>query len=279
MNKLKPLVSVNIPTYNSERTLEECLHSVKNQTYPYIEIIIIDSYSKDRTLEIAKDYGAQVFFADSLSEARKVGIKNSRGKYIFFLDSDQYIESKVIQKCLIECEKNGHDAITLFEKSLIEKNTFVEKIIAYDKWLFHSQEDDDAIYGTAIPRFFKAYLFENITWPKGLLGFEHNIIYHEVAKQDANVKFIKDLHIYHHEVGSFSKVFKKFYRYGHSYIPALGQDRKLVFFHSMPRRIYFTKKAFDKPLYLVGLFVLYFIKIFAAGIGIISYVFKKMWKK
>ncbi|GAI87448.1 unnamed protein product [marine sediment metagenome] len=39
---IKPLVSINIPTYNSEKTLDECLSSVKNQTYKKIEIIIID---------------------------------------------------------------------------------------------------------------------------------------------------------------------------------------------------------------------------------------------
>ena len=49
------LVSVNIPTYNSESTLEQCLKAVKNQTYKDIEIVIIDSYSKDKTLDIAKN--------------------------------------------------------------------------------------------------------------------------------------------------------------------------------------------------------------------------------
>ena len=52
------LVSVTIPTYNSEKTLRKTLMSVKNQSYKNIEIIIIDSNSKDKTIEIAKKYGA-----------------------------------------------------------------------------------------------------------------------------------------------------------------------------------------------------------------------------
>ena len=51
---MKKLVSVTIPTFNSEKTLEKTLENVKNQTYKNIEIIIVDSYSDDKTLEIAK---------------------------------------------------------------------------------------------------------------------------------------------------------------------------------------------------------------------------------
>jgi glycosyltransferase involved in cell wall biosynthesis len=53
-----PALSVVIPTYNSERTLRECLESIKNQDYPKnkIEIIIADGGSTDRTMEIARKY-------------------------------------------------------------------------------------------------------------------------------------------------------------------------------------------------------------------------------
>ena len=58
--KMKKLVSVTIPTFNSEKTLEKTLEKVKTQTYENIEIIIIDSYSNDKTLEIAKKFNAKV---------------------------------------------------------------------------------------------------------------------------------------------------------------------------------------------------------------------------
>lgn len=79
---IKPLVSINIPTYNSEKTLDQCLSSVKNQTYKKIEIIIIDSYSTDRTIEIAKKFSAEILTAESLATARKTGVEGSKGKYI-----------------------------------------------------------------------------------------------------------------------------------------------------------------------------------------------------
>ncbi|MFH7873662.1 MAG: glycosyltransferase, partial [Candidatus Aenigmatarchaeota archaeon] len=52
-NAPKPLVSIIIPTYNSEKTLAKCLESIKNQSYKNIEIIVVDRFSKDKTAEIA----------------------------------------------------------------------------------------------------------------------------------------------------------------------------------------------------------------------------------
>ena len=54
------MVSVVIPTYNSEKTLEKCLKSIMDQTFKNIEIIVVDRFSEDRTVEIAKRYGARI---------------------------------------------------------------------------------------------------------------------------------------------------------------------------------------------------------------------------
>ncbi len=56
-----PLVSVVIPTRNSERTLKECLRSVNAQSYPNVEIIVVDSASNDKTAEIASRASARTF--------------------------------------------------------------------------------------------------------------------------------------------------------------------------------------------------------------------------
>ncbi len=53
---MKELVSITIPTYNSEKSLGECISAAKKQSYKKTEIIISDSYSKDKTLKIPKKY-------------------------------------------------------------------------------------------------------------------------------------------------------------------------------------------------------------------------------
>lgn len=96
-----PLVSVIIPTKNSEKFLEECLKSIKNQAYGNIEIIVVDNNSGDRTKEIAKKYADKVFnCGPERSAQRNFGANQSSGAYFFFVDSDMVVSSKVAESCV-----------------------------------------------------------------------------------------------------------------------------------------------------------------------------------
>lgn len=269
-----PLVSVIIPTYNSERTLQECLNALKEQNYKNIEIIITDSFSKDRTKEIASRFTNNIIDAESLALARKKGVELSRGKYILFLDSDQIINRDTIELSVRACEEEGYDGVTHFERSKICKNTFVERLINYDKWIFHSQQDDDPIYGTAEPRFFKADFVKKINFlDNPPITFELAIINLKMNQMGARIKFI-NAYIYHYETITFWQVAKKFFRYGFYYIPALKRFPNLVIQHSGPRRTYFTRRAFKHPFLLLGLFFLYGVKGLATFCGVIFSMFK-----
>ena len=52
-----PLVSVVIPTKDSIRTIERCLRSIREQTWPAVELVVIDNYSEDGTWEVAQEAG------------------------------------------------------------------------------------------------------------------------------------------------------------------------------------------------------------------------------
>lgn len=267
-----PLVSVNIATYNSEKTLKKCLDSVRNQTYKNIEIVIMDSYSKDRTVDIAKSYCARLAFASTLASARKAGADISRGDYIFVLDSDQILEPNVIERCVEACENEGFDGVTLYEKSLNIKNTFVERVIAYDKEIFHSLHDDDPLKGTAIPRFFRASFFKRVEFEKNPpITFEHTIIHYKIVQMGARIKFI-DAYIWHHETATLREVIKKFFRYGYYYIPAYRFNKELAIHHSLPRRTYFHYRAFKNPILFIGLFYVYLVKAISAFLGAVCYL-------
>ncbi|MBN1913374.1 MAG: glycosyltransferase family 2 protein [Candidatus Omnitrophica bacterium] len=269
-----PLVSVNIATYNSDKTLAKCLESLKRQSYKDIEIIIMDSYSKDKTLDIAKAYAAKIVFAPTLASARKAGAEASSGKYVFILDSDQVLEPDVIQRAVCACEEEGYDGVTFFEKSLITKNTFVERVIAYDKDVFHSLHDDDPIKGTAIPRFFRASYFKKVEFEKNPpITFEHTIIHQKIVEMGAKIKFI-DAYIWHHETTTIRQVARKFFRYGYYYIPAYRFNKQLAFCHSLPRRTYFHYKSLKNPLLFAGLFYVYLVKAVSAACGALFYLIK-----
>ena len=93
------LISVIIPTYNSEKYIAETLESAINQTYKNIEIIVVDDSSLDKTTKIVKNFikkDSRIKLFRSLkntvsgtpSYPRNIGIKKANGKYLSFLDSD-----------------------------------------------------------------------------------------------------------------------------------------------------------------------------------------------
>jgi len=271
----QPLVSVIVPTYNSARTLEECLNALVSQDYKNIEIIIADSFSKDKTKEIALRFTNSIIDAESLALARQKAVELAKGKYILFLDSDQIINPDTIELSVKTCEEEGYDGVTHFERSKIHKNTFVERLVNYDKWIFHSEQDDDPIHGTAEPRFFKADFAKRIDYlDNPPITFELAIINLKMNKMGAKIKFV-DVYIYHYETTTLWHVAKKFYRYGFYYIPALKRFPNLVIHHSGLRRSYFSARAFTHPFLLLGLFVLYGVKGVATFCGIIASAFKE----
>ncbi|MEM0050454.1 glycosyltransferase family 2 protein [Thermofilum sp.] len=102
-----PSVSIVIPTYNSERTLAQCLESIARQDYPRekIEIIIADGGSKDKTLEIAKNFGVNKILHNPLrtGEAGKaVGVEVAKNEIILFQDSDNVLDGQDWLRRMVE---------------------------------------------------------------------------------------------------------------------------------------------------------------------------------
>jgi glycosyltransferase involved in cell wall biosynthesis len=107
-----PLVSIIIPTKNSANTLGNTLESINNQTYRNYEIIIVDNYSTDDTVAIAKQYTNKIYIIGPERSAQiNFGIKNAHGKYIYRVDSDWIIEPTVLEQAIKKCEDEGFDAI------------------------------------------------------------------------------------------------------------------------------------------------------------------------
>lgn len=97
---MKPFISIIVPVYNSEKTLQRCVDSILNLTFIDWELLLIDDGSKDKSGEIcdkyaAKDCRIKIFHKANggVSSARNLGLDNAIGKWITFVDSDDYIES------------------------------------------------------------------------------------------------------------------------------------------------------------------------------------------
>lgn len=96
-------VSVIIPTYNRETLLVKAINSVLGQTYPHVELVVINDGSVDGTEQLIEKYVHHQNFIYHYQEnsgrsvARNTGIKLSSGEFLMFLDSDDYLEKDAIE--------------------------------------------------------------------------------------------------------------------------------------------------------------------------------------
>lgn len=118
----EPLVSVVVPTRNSEKTIGACLDSIKNQSYPNIEIIVVDNHSTDRTCDVARRYTEKVFLTGpERSAQRNYGAALAGGEYLLFPDSDMVLTEDVVRDCVdLVRESPGVAAVVIPEESFGE---------------------------------------------------------------------------------------------------------------------------------------------------------------
>lgn len=106
MNGDNPLVSIIIPVYNGENYIEECINSVRKQTYTKIEIVIINDGSTDLTESICKRFVGDniILFSTSnqgVSSARNKGLDIATGEFILFVDADDIIDATYVENLLL----------------------------------------------------------------------------------------------------------------------------------------------------------------------------------
>ncbi len=110
---MNPLISIIVPVYNAEKTINRCVDSILAQTYTHFELLLINDGSKDKSGEICdkyaeKDNRIKVFHQENggVSSARNKGIDNAIGEYITFIDSDDYIDNTYLEDFEINSEPN-----------------------------------------------------------------------------------------------------------------------------------------------------------------------------
>ncbi|MEU5721991.1 glycosyltransferase family A protein [Micromonospora sp. NPDC047738] len=140
---MNPLVSVVIPCYNRARTVELCVRSVRQQTYPAIEIIVVDDASSDGSAGVAESAGATVLRLPTNSgpgAARNLGAERARGEILFFLDADVALEPGSVAAAVAKLRSTprlGAICGVLRPESLLSDNLVAEyrALQMYHWWL------------------------------------------------------------------------------------------------------------------------------------------------
>jgi len=217
-----PLVSITIPSYNSEKTISLCLEGVSKQTYPNIETLVIDSYSSDSTRDIAASYGARVIDCDGkLLAARYLGLKEAKGQYVVLIDTDGILEPMAIERAVGLMD--DYDMV-VFEVWSYNTGWFIPKLHAASKQIINARFGKpgafDPTRGPFLPRFFKREILEKAfaaipqeLMPATIHG-DHAIIYYESYKVSQRVGGLRNA-LYDIEP-DWKKLWKTRYRYGAS---------------------------------------------------------------
>src|ERR1700677_2300753 len=116
-----PLVSVVIPCYNSARYLAETIESALAQSYPRVEIIVVNDGSRDETGRIACSYGVRYIYQANrgISAARNTGIRHCRGEYVLFLDHDDRLLPHAVETRVRLLEEHRECALAVGEHRYI----------------------------------------------------------------------------------------------------------------------------------------------------------------
>lgn len=216
MNTLNntPLVSVIVPVYNVEQYIDDCLNSIRQQTYTNLEIIIVEDCSTDNSdtaiTPHLTDKRIKVIHHkknSGLSAARNTGIDAATGEFIMFVDSDDLIDLNLIQLC-VQSALEAKAEVVLFHEKPFEDGENIKLLVKpnNNKLQFKSvkQEDyfryqhfawlkfirTDLIHSNSL-KFPIGYYYED--WPfHWELGFitsnmvdMHNGIYHYRQRKDS----------------------------------------------------------------------------------------------
>lgn len=274
MENSLPLVSVVVPTYNSAKTLELCLKSIKNQTYKAIELLVVDNNSQDTSKEIAHHYADVVIdFWPERTFQKNEWMRQAQWEYVFFVDSDMELTEKVIENCVKEYQKNSDiGGICIPERSV-------------GKWLFVEIRDFERSFydNTAVEsaRFFLLNDVQQVWWfEEDLIFFEESLLPQKIeSKLGKSTKFRISDFILHQEgeIKLWKWLAKKFY-YGKSLseyqkkVEALGIKQTADWQIGIVGRYMIflkNKRFYSQPLLAFGVLLLKTCEFVAGGLGML----------
>ena len=194
------LISIVIPIYNAEKYLEECLNSIKNQTYKNLEVIMVNDGSKDNSETICMNF----LRSDSrfrylkkenggVSSARNVGLDNVEGDYITFIDADDWVDENHLEILIDGIIKNNCEvAISSYMRFINTRETYLINIYSnQEKYLLNYGKMNREKFLTELPKLISINNSFNCAVSK---LFSRRLV--EDIRFDSNIIYAEDLDFY-----------------------------------------------------------------------------------
>jgi glycosyltransferase involved in cell wall biosynthesis len=200
-------------------------------------VIVVDNYSTDRTVEIAKRYGARVYLRGPERSAQKnFGALKAKGEYVYFIDSDFVLHPKVVEEC-INLVKQGYDAVIVLnvsypKPSLVARARFYERLSYYGSGIYEAA------------RFIRRDLFLRVGgFDEKLYANEDYDLHQRLVK--AGAKIARTRHSFEIHIGeprSFREFIAKSLYYGANIKHYVKKNPNIA--HMTPKRPTFFKKEY-----------------------------------
>ncbi len=273
MNRLKdkPLITVTVATYSSRRTIERCLQSIKAQTYPNIEIIVVDALNypveeQKKCREIIEKYAIYIQDGPERSIQRNSGIKDAKGEYVLVIDQDMYLRYRVVEECYDLLTKQNLVAVNIPEISIGEG--FWTKCVALERYVSTYLEDG---LNESCRFFRKSDALAIDGYDPNIVGAEDSDFHYRMSAQGPIGK-IKE-HIDHDEGRTrfWNRVKKKYY-YSKAFREYLKRRPATASRQFFPIKAAYFKHPLvlaRQPLVTVGMFVLRGAEVLAGALGIL----------
>ena len=157
---MEDLISIIVPVYNVEKYLDRCVTSIVNQTYRNLEIILVDDGSPDQCPQMCDawakmDPRIQVIHKvnQGLGMARNTGIEHATGKYLCFFDSDDYVDTKTIEKAYGAAIKTHSDIVVFGLQRVNDANEVI--------WCREPETPKERFCGNEVQELFLPDLIDN----------------------------------------------------------------------------------------------------------------------
>ena len=118
MSMAQPLVSIIVPVYNGEKTIERCLRSIQNQSYSNIEVLVVNDGSSDHTERIIRKYvqrDSRFRYIEKentgVSDSRNVAMAEAKGDYFQFVDGDDWLVKQATEEFVNTALTYGCDMV------------------------------------------------------------------------------------------------------------------------------------------------------------------------
>lgn len=269
-NRKPPLVSVIIPTYNSQKTIRQCLQSIGSQSYERIETIVVDRFSMDETAQIARQFKAKVLSLNrERSAAKNLGARKANGEFLLFMDSDMELNPNIIKECVEFCTEKNFEAVAIPETNVAVG--FLAKCRKLERELYNNDRNF-----FLMPRFFRKNTLLNVH------GFDEKLICGEdfdlarrYEKQGYRIGMATSSITHLEGRLSFKKIVLKAHYYGKSFTSFFSKEPALVLRGYCPTRFAWNiNRLLEQPICLVGLaiiklfeYIAYLTGIFADTLG------------